>query len=144
MAVVRDDRHGRHRRADVDRRRRPVDGFRARDRLRFARLVEDALAELPPSFHDHLDGVLLVVQDVPPAPDDGLDTAEVPLGGCWTTTDPRRRGEPTTTLLLYRRPIEARAASRDDLLALVREVAVIELAEHLGIDDDRLDDLGWL
>ncbi|MDQ3932313.1 MAG: metallopeptidase family protein [Actinomycetota bacterium] len=32
---------------------------------------------------------------------------------------------------------------KEDLLDLVREVVVHELAHHFGIDEDRLDELGW-
>ena len=41
------DRHARHRRRDVDRHRRPVDGARTRSVERFARLVDDAVGDLP-------------------------------------------------------------------------------------------------
>jgi predicted Zn-dependent protease with MMP-like domain len=141
---VRDDRHARHRRAEPDRRRRPVDGFRTADRGRFGRLVEDALAELPPSFLEHLDGTTIVVEDVPPVPGDG-DAGEVALAA-YDTAPVRGRGRraPGHLLTLYRRPLEARATSKRDLAAIVREVTVLEVAEHLGIDDDQIDDLGWL
>ncbi len=60
---MRDDRHARHRRADADRRRRPVDGHRVRGRGRFERIVVDALAALPPALLAHLDGVVLAIED---------------------------------------------------------------------------------
>ena len=44
---------------------------------------------------------------------------------------------------IFRRPLELRARSRRDLAALVRETVVHEIAHHFGIDDDRLDELGW-
>jgi predicted Zn-dependent protease with MMP-like domain len=141
---VRDDRHARHRRAEPDRRRRPVDGFRTADRGRFGRLVEDALAELPPSFLEHLDGTTIVVEDVPPVPN-GDDAGEVPLA-TYAAAPGRGGGRraPGHLLTLYRRPLEARATSKRDLAAIVREITVLEVADHLGIDDDQLDDLGWL
>jgi predicted Zn-dependent protease with MMP-like domain len=144
---VRDDRHGRHRRAEIDRRRRPVDGFRTLDRGRFARLVEDVLAELPPSFLTHLEDTLVVVEDVPdvageppPHPAD-----EVPLARYDAATHGgRRERAPAAQLRLYRRPLEARATSKLELSGLVREVIVLEVADHLGLDDDAIDELGWL
>jgi predicted Zn-dependent protease with MMP-like domain len=145
---VRDDRHARRRRAAPDRRRRPVDGFRTRDRERFARLVADALAELPDSFHEHLAGALVLVDDVPTVDADDTDAA-------FTTFEPgreaprTRRGRTSGTpvparLKTYRRPIEARATSKADLADLVRELVVLEVADHLGLDEDDLDELGWL
>jgi predicted Zn-dependent protease with MMP-like domain len=44
---------------------------------------------------------------------------------------------------LFRRPLELRAASKLDLIDLVRETLVHELAHPLGIDDDGIDELGW-
>jgi hypothetical protein len=46
-------------------------------------------------------------------------------------------------IVLFRRPIEARARSDADLAELVREVVLHEVAHYFGIDDDRLDELGW-
>jgi predicted Zn-dependent protease with MMP-like domain len=143
---VRDDRHARHRRADADRRRRPVDGFRARDPRRFARLVEDALAVLPAPLLAHLDGVQLEVAELPPPDPAGEGHDEVLLGIYEPAPTARRSARPTALagrLTLFRRPIEARATSKADLADIVRETVVLEIAHHLGIDDDRLDELGW-
>jgi predicted Zn-dependent protease with MMP-like domain len=145
---VRDDRHARHRRAEIDRRRRPVDGFRTADRGRFARLVEDVLAELPASFLTHLEETVILVEDVPDVPGaastHGPD--EVPLAryDAGAPTDPRGRTRTPARLILYRRPLEARATSKLELSALVREITVLEVADHLGIDDDAIDEQGWL
>jgi predicted Zn-dependent protease with MMP-like domain len=145
---VRDDRHGRHRRAEIDRRRRPVDGFRTPDRGRFARLVEDVLSELPPSFLTHLEDTVILVEDVPDvtgaSSPHGPD--EVPLARYDAAPPGGRRGRAPVAaqLTLYRRPLEARATSKLELSALVREVTVLEVADHLGIDDDAIEELGWL
>jgi predicted Zn-dependent protease with MMP-like domain len=136
---VRDDRHGRHRRADVDRRRRPVDGFRTVDASRFVRVVEDVLRDLPDELLDHLADVAVAVEDVPPADADD----EVELGRYVAAPAGRAGRTGRDRLTLYRRPIEARATSKPDLAELVRLTVVHEVAHHLGIDDDRLDDLGW-
>jgi predicted Zn-dependent protease with MMP-like domain len=151
-----DDRHARHRRASGDRRRRPSDGFRATSRARFERLVEDAVTTLPPELLRELDRVQLWVEDVPP---DRPEDAEAPPLGRYevaaavpgptgpsagaATGDARRRTAGTDRLVLYRRPLELRATSKVDLAELVRFTVVHELAHHLGIDDDRLDELGW-
>ena len=143
---VRDERHARRRRADVDRRRRPVDGFRATDRRRFERLVEDALAELPESLLEHLDNVQLTVEDVPPPDPVGTGSDEILLG-LYQGVPKTERGWGDAALpdriTLFRRPLEARATSKAELAELVRETVVHEVAHHFGIDDDRLDELGW-
>jgi predicted Zn-dependent protease with MMP-like domain len=140
-----DDRHARHRRSDADRRRRPVDGFRARDLRRFERLVDDAVGSLPGELLDYLDNVQITIEDVPPADPmgegdelllglyQGIPRTERELGGGWL---PDR-------ITLFRRPLEARARTKRELADIVRETVVHEIAHHFGIDDDRLDELGW-
>lgn len=140
-----DDRHARRRHRVADPRRRPVDGYRLAGASRFDRLVGEVLADVPATVLDHLQQVELRLADVPPAPGPGevedvlLARSEPPgqvTGG--------RRGGPPARITLYRRPIEVRAHSKPELIALLREVLVRESARQLGIDDDRLEDLGWL
>ena len=52
-------------------------------------------------------------------------------------------GQLPDRIVIFRRPIEARARSGADLAELVREVVIHEVAHYFGIDDDRLDELGW-
>ena len=140
-----DDRHARHRRADADRRRRPVDGFRTRDVDRFHRLVDDAIGSLPPDLLAYLDNVQVTVEEVPPA--DPLGEGEELLLGLYQGVPRTERdfGVPDLPdrITLYRRPLETRARNKRDLAELVRETVVHEIAHHFGIDDDRLDELGW-
>ncbi|MBW3577521.1 MAG: metallopeptidase family protein [Actinobacteria bacterium] len=139
------DRHARHRRADADGRRRPPDGFRAASLRRFERLVDDALTSLPDELLRHVENVQIVVEDVPPADVLG-DGDEVLLGLYQGVPRTQRAGDPPALpdrITLYRRPIEARVASKRELADLVREVVVHEVAHHFGIDDDRLGELGW-
>lgn len=139
------DRHARHRRTPVDPRRRPVDGFRARDLERFHRLVDDAVDSLPLELLDYLDNVSITVAEVPPH--DDLDGEETILLGLYQGVPQTERGFLDASLpdriTLYRRPIELRARSKQELADIVRETVVHELAHHFGIEDDRLDELGW-
>ncbi len=139
------DRHARHRVRDVDPRRRPSDGRRARDGARFERLVAEALRTLPPPLLDHLDNVQLTIEDVPPA--DPVGSGDEILLGLYQGIPRTERGIDggwlPDRITLFRRPLELRARSARDLAALVRETVIHEIAHHLGIDDDRLDELGW-
>lgn len=138
-----EDRHARHRRPDADRRRRPVEGFRASSPARFDRLVDDAIATLPRGLLVYLDGVLIAIEDLPPA--DPLGTGEELVLGLFQD-GPRRSAEAATRgarITLYRRPIEARARNRYELADIVQETVVHEIAHRFDIDDDRLDELGW-
>jgi predicted Zn-dependent protease with MMP-like domain len=137
---VKDDRHERLRRATPDRRRRPVDGFRVRDRRRFERMVVAAMDRLPEALLVHLDGTQLVIEDLPP-PGEG---DEVPLGSYRGPGSTAPDGSPLPQrVTVYRRPIEARALDRAEVSELIRLTVLHEVAEHLGIDEDRRDQLGW-
>lgn len=141
-----DDRHARYRRRTADPRRRPIEGYRAAGTDRFDRLVGDALRSLPPPLLEHLQQVEIRVATLPPVPSPGspgevlLSRYESPAGPPAPRRARRRRRD---LLTLYRRPLEARARSRADLIALVREVVVHEVAHQLGIDDDGIEELGW-
>lgn len=132
---TRDDRHGRHRRAEVDPRRRPSDGYRTRSRARFARLVGDAVAQLPHPVLDHLGACDLTVVDTPPV---GVDDGPPALAVV------RRRRRRRAQLLVHRRPLELRATAKADLVDLIAEVLVEALAEHHGWSDGDLEELGWV
>lgn len=112
-------------------------------RARFARLVRRALADLPPGFRERMRNVDVVVEDDPdpsrtPAGQTLLGLYEgVPLTDRWG-------GEPylPDRITIYRRPIEAMAASPQAQADLVRETVVHEVAHHFGISDARLEELG--
>jgi predicted Zn-dependent protease with MMP-like domain len=46
-------------------------------------------------------------------------------------------------ITLFRLPLEEDFPDPDDLADEVRMTVIHELAHHLGIDDDRLHELGW-
>lgn len=138
-----DDRHGRHRRPPADRRRRPVDGFRTRDRARFARLVNEAARSLPTELQAWLPHVRVHVREVPPG--DAVESGP-PLAhyaGPALRDHTVETAGPYADLILYRRPLEARAHDRDDLGRLVRHVLVHELAHQLALSDEQIEDRGW-
>ena len=137
--LPREDRHGRHRRRVEDPRRHPSQGWRAAGADRFDRLVGDAIAELPPFVMDRVENVAIVVEEVPPTDEVLLGLYEgVPRTARdgWAPVLPDR-------ITLYRRPLEARARTKDELRMLIATTLVHEVAHHHGIDDDRLDELGW-
>lgn len=138
------DRHARHRRRPADPGRRPSDGWRAPSSRAFDRLVEDALGTLPPQLADLMDNVAIVVEDVPPA--DVVDGEDGVLLGLYEGVPQTERGDGwflPDRVTIFRRPLEMRSRSKAELAAAVRVTVVHEVAHHFGIDDDRLDDLGW-
>lgn len=126
-----DDRHARLRRTPSDPRRRPPAGYRPATGGRFARLVTEATSQVPGPVLDALRGGRLRVVELPPA------GAPPTLGTL--QPGPRRRVEVT----LHRRPLEARATDRADLLDLLVHTLVDLVADHQGWSDDDLDAMGW-
>ena len=109
---------------------------------RFDDLVRDAIADLEERWHEQLEGVEFAVEDVPP-PDSGWEDGvvadetaggPVPLGRLL----PASPGTPPR-VVVYRRPLEARATGRADLGQLVHEVVVDQVAQLLGLDPDVID-----
>lgn len=97
------------------------------DRERFDRIVLDLVEDIEQRWSDRLGLVEYAVEDVPdlgPSWDgDGVPLAALVRGG---KQDPIR-------LVLFRRPIEFRAADRYELRAAVLAVLAEQLADLLGV-----------
>ena len=105
----------------------------------FEELVADALDAIPDDLANLLDNVVVTVEDHHPTePLLGLYEG-VPL----TERDAYGYGEFPDRITVYRLPTCADAASRDEVVEIVRVTVVHEVAHHFGIDDDQLDELGW-
>jgi predicted Zn-dependent protease with MMP-like domain len=109
---------------------------------RFDDLVRDAINDLEQRWSRELDGVEFAVEDVPP-PGTGFDEGvvadetaggPVPLGRLLLGD----RQNPSR-VVVYRRPLEARASDRADLGELIHEVVVDQVAQLLGLDPDVID-----
>jgi predicted Zn-dependent protease with MMP-like domain len=106
---------------------------------RFDDLVLEAVAQLEPRWEAELSGVEFAVEEIPAAdlPDDEPDP--VPLArldpGSPAAGDP---GQPAR-IVLYRRPLMARADDEEDLGELVLDVVVEEFARLLGLDPQAVD-----
>ena len=110
----------------------------------FMELVEDAVETLPAEFRDRLENVEFLVEETPR----GDELADGLLLGLYQGTPLPARGDGwfgslPDRIVIFRRPIEARVRSDAELAELVHEVVVHEVAHYFGIDDDRLDELGW-
>ena len=114
----------------------------------FERLVEHALAGIPMPFAAALDEVAIVIEEAPTPvqlrdndlpPDEWLyglyeGVPRTEWGADWATLPNK--------ISLFRFPLEADFPDPDDLEEEVRITLIHELAHHLGIDDDRLHELG--
>lgn len=114
----------------------PPDSPLARTRAeRFADLVEDAVERLEARWERELSTVDFAVADVPPDPTGDLRATDTPpLARLY----PGGSGHPAR-IVLYRRPIEARTSTRQDLDALVHDLVVEQVADLLGLEPETVD-----
>ena len=103
-------------------------------RQRFDQLVLDVVTPLDERWQRHLGLVEYAVEDTPLLPDDWGDET-VPLSSLV-----RGKGHDPTRLVIFRRPVEHRATSRDELEAMVHTVIVEQLAELLGLSPGEVDE----
>jgi predicted Zn-dependent protease with MMP-like domain len=114
----------------------------------FEALVERALAGIPMPFAAALDEVAVVIEDEPSAsqlranevdPEEGLyglyeGVPRTEWGADWLSVPNK--------ISLFRLALEADFADPHELEDEVRITVIHELAHHLGIDDERLHELG--
>lgn len=109
------------------------------DEERFGALVDAALDTIPEHLVAMMDNVAVIVADEGEDPDilglyDGVPLTERDDYGGLVLPD---------RIFIYRLPLCAMCATEDELVREVRVTVIHEIAHHFGIDDDRLDELGW-
>lgn len=114
-------------------------------RLRFERLVGRVLRGLPRQVHDQLDNVEFVINDEPAR--DDLDASDEELFGLYSGTPLRERDSGYTMavpdlITLFRGPLERAFPDPDELRSEIRITLLHEIGHHLGIDEDRVAELG--
>jgi predicted Zn-dependent protease with MMP-like domain len=129
---VRRDRHGRGLRSPL----LPPDVPAARTRSEvFDDMVLDAVEHLEERWSEQLTAVEFAVEDVPQVDDDAdVPPDEVPLAKAVPAS-----GRHPSRIVIYRRPLEARAHDPLDLADLVHDVVVEQVAALLGLDPDTVD-----
>jgi predicted Zn-dependent protease with MMP-like domain len=106
-------------------------------RYKFERMVADALDQLPDELVPVLENVVVRVIDRNPE-EPGL------LGLYEGTPHTERWGDETPDVIsIYRHALCELCDDLDDLLDEVYITVMHEVAHAAGIDDDRLDELGW-
>lgn len=110
-------------------------------RAQFEELVGQALDSIPDELASLLDNVVILVEDDAPAEDPhllGLYSG-IPLTerGSWYA------GVLPDRITIYRNPTLRMCDTEDDVVEEVHITVVHELAHHFGIDDDRLEELGY-
>jgi predicted Zn-dependent protease with MMP-like domain len=126
------------------------DGYGARvevSRLRFERLVADALDSIPPELAAQMDNVAVVVEDWPTAEQLGGRPGTL-LGlyeGVMLThrTPGNYAGVLPDRITIFRGPLMERASDETELARKIRTTVVHEVGHHFGLSDARLHELGW-
>lgn len=105
----------------------------------FDALVDSALEQLPEELLAAIDNVAIFVEDEGDEPElfglyEGIPLTERDDYGGFAMPD---------RITIYRHPILHACRTKHEVVDEVRITVIHELAHHFGIDDDRLDELGW-
>jgi predicted Zn-dependent protease with MMP-like domain len=105
----------------------------------FEQLVRAALDSLPPELAAGLTNVAVVVEEEHP---DDPDLFGLYQGVPLTERGSEAPLEPDT-IAIYRRPLEAEFPDDAELREEIRITVLHELGHYFGIDEDRLEELGY-
>lgn len=117
------------------------------DLERFEQLVADALDGIPEELGRVMENVAVFVEDWPTQ--EQLGGRSGTLLGLYQGVDLTRRsplsygGVLPDRITIFRGPITRIAGSEQELVRLVTETVLHEVAHHFGISDARLRELGW-
>jgi predicted Zn-dependent protease with MMP-like domain len=107
--------------------------------VRFEQRVERAIASLPPDLREAVRNVEISVENELPEDPDCFGLYEgvpLPERGDWAGAMPDR-------IRIFRLPLVESFPDPDELEREIRITVLHELAHYFGIDEDRLEDLGY-
>lgn len=117
-------------------------------REKFYNMVMKAIDSLPPVFKERLENVDVVVEDWPTPAQLARSNIRSRFGllGLYEGVPHTRRGQGYGMVLpdkitIFRKPIEARCHSWEEVREEVGKVVRHEIAHHFGIDEARLHDI---
>jgi predicted Zn-dependent protease with MMP-like domain len=105
----------------------------------FEQQVHRAIASLPAELRAALENVAVTVEEAYPQDPDLYGLYEgTPLiePADWAGQMPAR-------IRIFRRPLSQDFPDEDDLVEEIRVTVLHELAHHFGLDEERLDELGY-
>jgi predicted Zn-dependent protease with MMP-like domain len=107
----------------------------------FELLVQQALDDIPADLARNIENCVVLVEEFPPPEAPGLLGLYegIPLterGSTYGAVLPDR-------ITIFRHPILARCETVEEAVREIHTTVVHEVAHHFGIDDERLDELGY-
>jgi predicted Zn-dependent protease with MMP-like domain len=116
----------------------------------FDKAVERAIGGIPEEIRRHLDNVLITVRKRPTSEmleELGFPPGEEPLGFYWGSSLAERSVfSPMNypdTIFIFQEPLEYMCDTEEELEEQIKITVIHEVAHFLGIDEDRLDELGY-
>ena len=111
------------------------------DRDEFEAVVDDVMDRIPEWVVEQLDNLHIVVEEHPPRELKGS------LGVYEGVSLPERSadywGALPDRIVIFRQPHLRLRLGQAELKKEIRTTVLHEIAHHIGIDDDRLAELGW-
>lgn len=115
----------------------------------FEQLVVDVLDSLPESLLNMIDNVDVVIEPRPSR--EQLERMGIENGTLFglyegvplTMRDSGYSIVPPDKITIFQRTIEQECSTAEEVAEQVRITVIHEVAHHFGIDEDRLDELGW-
>ena len=104
-------------------------------RQEFERIVDQALDELPGDIADKLDNLVVVVEDRHTSGDEGMSLADRGIDYAGALPD---------RITIYMESHIEMGLDRVSTIEEIRRTVLHEIGHHLGIDDARLSELGWV
>lgn len=107
--------------------------------MSFEQHVHQAISSLPAEIRASLENVAVTIEEEHPDEPDLYGLYEgVPLSeaGDWA-------GQMPAHIRIFSRPLTEDFPDPDDLTAEIRITVLHELAHHFGLDEERLDELGY-
>ena len=117
-------------------------------RREFERAVADALAAIPDQFRPHLDNVAVEVRDRPDAKMMRQYDVTDDILGLYAGIPLEDKGAESRQVLpdrifIFRDNLNDMCESREELVEEIRVTVLHEIGHHFGLDEDRLEELGY-
>jgi predicted Zn-dependent protease with MMP-like domain len=111
------------------------------NRLEFESVVDEALESLPDWVLELLDNLHVVVEDKP-SPEQG-DVLGLYEGVSLPERAADYWGALPDRIVIFREPHLEMGLGSIELRDEIRKTVLHEIAHHIGIEEDRLEELGW-